>query len=235
MPTADPLARPYVLVAETHADTRALYTHAFGVHGHPVTEAADGRDALVHALARVPTLIVAELRLPLIDGTELCEILRRDRATSHVPFLAVTGDGRIECRERAQRAGADAVLIKPVPIETVIKTGFALIDECRNLSLRMERLSRGTNLAQGETASLLDETRALMRSARKSFRRMTTTEPEQPPPVLLCPKCGRSLTYLATHYGGVSARHAERWDDFVCSGECGRFEYRYRTRALRPL
>jgi CheY-like chemotaxis protein len=195
----------------------------------------DGRDALVHALSRVPSLVLAELTLPLIDGAELCEILRRDKATSHVPFLAVTADGRTEGRERATRAGADAVLIKPVPIETVVSTAFALIADCRDLRARMERVGRGMNATQQETASLLKEAKALVRSARKSFRPVTTTEPEQPPPVLRCPRCGRPLAYLTTHYGGVSARHAERWDEFACSGDCGRFEYRFRTRILRPL
>src|SRR5579871_3030867 len=67
-----------VLVAEPDADTRALYRTALSLAGCDVSVALDGREALTTALVQPPTLIVSELRLPLIDGYALCEILRRD-------------------------------------------------------------------------------------------------------------------------------------------------------------
>src|SRR4051812_41406885 len=105
MPPTSVLAPSHVLLADPHGDTRALYHHAFALRGASIAEAGDGREALVQALTRVPALIVAELSMPFIDGVELCEILRRDGQTSHVPFLAVTAEARIEHAERAKKAG----------------------------------------------------------------------------------------------------------------------------------
>jgi predicted RNA-binding Zn-ribbon protein involved in translation (DUF1610 family) len=40
--------------------------------------------------------------------------------------------------------------------------------------------------------------------------------------------------YEQSHIGGVSAKHPEQWDDFICP-TCGTFEYRHRTRKLRRV
>src|SRR4051812_1491159 len=88
----DPLCSARILVAEHDADARALYRELFVSTGADVVEAADGREALVSALGNPPALLFTDLRLPLIDGYALCEIVRRDLATAKVPILVFTGD-----------------------------------------------------------------------------------------------------------------------------------------------
>jgi predicted RNA-binding Zn-ribbon protein involved in translation (DUF1610 family) len=61
-------------------------------------------------------------------------------------------------------------------------------------------------------------------------RALFTTTPDSPPPQLVCPTCDRALVYRQTALNGVNPR--ERWDYFECP-QCGRFEYRHRTRRLR--
>jgi len=58
-----------------------------------------------------------------------------------------------------------------------------------------------------------------------------TSTPDPPPPRLRCPGCNHPLTYCETVLSGV--KPPERWDQFECRA-CGRFEYRHRTRQLRP-
>ena len=70
-----------VLVVEPDGDTRRLYVDALRPLGCDAIEAADGREALVEALVRRPSLIVIEARLPLVNGPALCEIPRRDTQT----------------------------------------------------------------------------------------------------------------------------------------------------------
>ena len=67
----------------------------------------------------------------------------------------------------------------------------------------------------------------------KSFARFVTTTPPAPPPHMICPACDRPLVYEYSHIGGVSARFPEQWDQLVCPGACGTFQYRHRTRTLR--
>jgi hypothetical protein len=54
-------------------------------------------------------------------------------------------------------------------------------------------------------------------------------------PELLCPSCDGPLHYERSHIGGVSSKHAEQWDYFLCPRGCGTFQYRERTRKLRSV
>jgi hypothetical protein len=55
--------------------------------------------------------------------------------------------------------------------------------------------------------------------------------PETPPPQVRCPNCDLVLKYRQTVFNGLAPR--ERWDLFTCH-RCGPFDYRHRTRRLRP-
>jgi len=77
-----------------------------------------------------------------------------------------------------------------------------------------------------EQLSLWRETAATQ--ARRTTR--VTSEPDTPPPQMVCPACNLPLVYRQTVLGGVTPR--ERWDYFDCR-TCGPFVYRYRTRQLR--
>ena len=211
--------KPRVLVVDNDADNRELYRDSFTLAGWIVTEAGDGREALVQALKDKPSIVLMELRLPLIDGVALCEILRRDHATAEVPILVVTSESRAAELARAQRAGADAVLIKPATPDVIVR-------EMRRL---LTAAGAGTAL-QTKELSAPGRRKALV----KAHQRLSTTAPDEAPASLTCPLCSQLLHYQETYIGGVSARHPERWDYFECA-RCGRFQYRYRTRKLRQL
>ena len=80
------VAKERILLVDPDEDTRAMYREFFQLSGCEVVEAIDGREALAEALARPPALVIAEIRLPFIDGYALCEILRRDHATARIPI-----------------------------------------------------------------------------------------------------------------------------------------------------
>jgi two-component system chemotaxis response regulator CheY len=210
-----------VLVVDPDADTRDLYRKSFERNGCDVVEACDGRDALTKALIRPPALVITEITLPLVDGFALCEILRRDHATNHVPILVVTADARASELSRARRLGASAVLVKPTTPEQ-------MWEETQRL-LRDDREPASANRVEAPPAQ-----QPAPRGSRlsKTFGRFSTTTPPVPPPALTCPSCDQSLVYQQSYVGGVSARHREQWDRFVCPGTCGVFQYRHRTRKL---
>ena len=207
------------LVVDGDADNRELYRDALTLAGWKVTEASDGREALVQALLVKPRVIVTELRLPLIDGVSLCEILRRDRATSKVPILVLTSESRPTELARAERAGANAFLIKPCTPDRLVA--------------EMCRLSQAVpTVAMASPTSAPPGTRRT--ALVKAHRRQATTTPDEPAINLPCPSCGRALKYQETFIGGVSSRQSERWDYYVCA-KCGQFQYRQRTRKLRQI
>jgi CheY-like chemotaxis protein len=213
----DPLSTARILVAEHDADARALYRDLFLSTGADVVEAADGREALVSALCKPPALLFTDLRLPLLDGYALCEVMRRDLATAKVPILVFTGDMRPPSAVRVRAAGADTVILKPA-------SGGHLLAEARRLLV-----SRAPRTVAGPGGEVRPVKK---RKRRKQSGRLETT-PALPSPSLACPRCDRPLTHQRSYVGGVLTR-TEQWDEFECA-TCGRFEYRHLTALLRPV
>jgi two-component system chemotaxis response regulator CheY len=243
MRTPDPRterARPplRILTADPDSDARAVYRQAFGVAEYDVIEASDGRDALVKAFVRVPALVITELRLPVMDGLAVCEILRRDRATATVPIVIATTENRPSEIERARQV-ANVVLAKPAPSEVLLTECARLLGRVHSLRGVLAELSDTVSEPVGISATVL-RIEAELRQGRKgrpaarTHVRFTTTAPPFTPPALTCPSCERALTYELSYVGGVSERHPEQWDYFICA-TCGTFQHRQRTRKIRRL
>lgn len=99
-----------VLVADDDDDMRLYLTgclRGFGLVALTVTEAGNGRDALLLARAFTFDLIISDLVMPGLDGLALCRALKADAATASIPFLLVSGE------TRAPPDCADGFLEKP--------------------------------------------------------------------------------------------------------------------------
>jgi CheY-like chemotaxis protein len=212
-----------ILIVDPDPDTRELYRLCFELAGCAVVEASDGRDALAKALGRTPSLIVAETQLPFIDGFALCELLRRDPATSRMPILFVTAESRAAELAQAVHLGANGVLVKPAAPDDVLQAAMAL--------LKSSPPADGATASARQSVAPVEE--RLARSMR-SARPFDTLNPPSRPPELICPACDRSLTYDHSHVGGVGDARNEQWDYYNCTA-CGAFQYRQRTRTLRRV
>jgi len=78
---------------------------------HVVLEASNGLEALTLARQRRPDVVVADLRMPKLDGLALCGALCEPPA---IPVIILTSNDSAEAAEQCLRAGARAVLTKPV-------------------------------------------------------------------------------------------------------------------------
>lgn len=221
----EPARVPLALIADADEDTRAFYRQACEDAAYDVIEAADGRDALVQALAHVPSIVVSELTLPYIDGLSLCQILRQDRQTAGIRLLIATAEPRLAQLTHARSLGA-TVLLKPVDLDRLMTEMERLLapDEAHVSS------ERATPAGEPSTDPVM-VTAASNKTLVKSFARFVTISPPLAPLAVFCPECDGVLRYQRSHVGGVSQRHPEQWDYFVCSS-CGPFQYRHRTRKL---
>jgi two-component system cell cycle response regulator DivK len=219
---------PLVLLVDGDFETRSLYRHSLMAAGWRVDESDDGRDALVKVLARRPALIVTEIRLPYIDGYQLCHLLRQDPETHDVHIVVLTGDAVPERLSRARRAGADSVLVKPCLPNCLDSELRRLLAE----SARSEAVGERANARRPRSSEPIDRGH---RTLVRAHARFETTTPALAPPELRCPICDRPLTFERSHIGGVSSRHPEQWDYLTCAGTCGTFQYRHRTRKLRKV
>ena len=102
-----------VLLADSHDDSRVVYSTILQYGGFVVLEARNGAEALELIPEQMPHLVVTELRLPVINGGEVLQRLKQHPLTAGIPILVVTADARPAARRQAEEAGCDAFVAKP--------------------------------------------------------------------------------------------------------------------------
>ncbi|HEX9889954.1 MAG TPA: response regulator [Nitriliruptorales bacterium] len=102
-----------LLIVEDDDSVRALIAATVPEEWH-VIEARDGMEALELARRYEPDAIVLDHRLPMLNGDEVCQILRRERwCRERCRIVAVTGSDDTAVRRAFSEAGADAFVNKP--------------------------------------------------------------------------------------------------------------------------
>jgi putative two-component system response regulator len=84
--------------------------------GYAVTGASDGAEALHAVRENPPDVIVLDVVMPGLDGFEVCEQLKCEPATAHIPVIMVSGAGNREAAVRALEVGADEFIHRPIDV-----------------------------------------------------------------------------------------------------------------------
>jgi PAS domain S-box-containing protein len=117
-PEAEPAhigtARRRVLVVEDNVDAAESVATLLRLFGHEVRTVYDGPSALEAARAFRPEVVVLDIGLPGMNGYEVARRLRAEPELQPVRIVALTGYGQSEDRRRAQEAGFDQHMTKPV-------------------------------------------------------------------------------------------------------------------------
>jgi two-component system, OmpR family, phosphate regulon response regulator PhoB len=102
-----------VLVIEDERDLQQVLGYNLKRAGHEVLAAVLGREGLQLARERRPDLVLLDLMLPDIEGTEICKILKRQSETKHIPIVMMTAKGEEIDRVVGFELGADDYVVKP--------------------------------------------------------------------------------------------------------------------------
>jgi PAS domain S-box-containing protein len=108
-----------VLVVDDNVDAANSLAALLKLHGHEAHAVHRGREALEHIESFMPDTVLIDIGLPEMNGYELAERLRAGPRSSDLRLVAITGYGHLEDRERAQEAGFDDYLVKPVDLHTL--------------------------------------------------------------------------------------------------------------------
>lgn len=119
-----------VLVIDDEAKYRRLIKTNLVMAGYEVVEAADGHQALAQIYEKDPDIILLDLRLPDMDGFQLCERIRK---LSSVPVMALTALTSEEDTIQALDLGADDYLAKPFSPGEMLARIRALLRRSRDL------------------------------------------------------------------------------------------------------
>jgi signal transduction histidine kinase/DNA-binding response OmpR family regulator len=98
--------------------------------------AYNGQAGLVSALENIPDLIVSDIMMPEMSGFELCEYLKKDERTSHIPVILLTAKADVESRIGGLNRGADVYLAKPFHREELLATIANLLALRRTLQAK---------------------------------------------------------------------------------------------------
>jgi len=103
-----------VLYIEDNDDSLELVRRAMLLGGYLFLGAADGRTGLALAQREHPDLILLDINLPDLDGSEVARSLRADFRS--IPILAVSADSGPDSQHKALDAGCNQYLVKPVDV-----------------------------------------------------------------------------------------------------------------------
>ncbi|MBV6442332.1 MAG: hybrid sensor histidine kinase/response regulator [Haliscomenobacteraceae bacterium CHB4] len=104
--------KPLVLIAEDNADVVAYLASCLS-GDYRLAIAKDGRECETMAFDIIPDLIVTDVMMPRKDGFEVCEVLKKDERTSHIPIIMLTAKADADSKLKGLGHGADAYLMKP--------------------------------------------------------------------------------------------------------------------------
>jgi len=144
-----------VLVVEDDAEITDVLRRSLRNEGYEVRTAGDGVEALDQAHAFVPDLVVLDLGLPRLDGTEVC---RQLRAEGDVPILVLTARAETDDRVGGLDSGADDYLVKPFERRELL---------ARIRALLRRRPPRGSAALLVGDLSLNPDTREVVRGERE--------------------------------------------------------------------
>ncbi|HVR69670.1 MAG TPA: response regulator [Vicinamibacteria bacterium] len=109
-----------VMVVDDNQDSADTMAELIRIWGHEVRTANDGPSALECARGFHPQVVLLDVGLPGMDGYELARLLRAEGLAGRL-LVSVTGYGEDEDRRRAEEAGFDHHLTKPVDPDTLLR------------------------------------------------------------------------------------------------------------------
>ena len=116
--------KPLVLVVEDDRPIRNLIVTTLKAHDYHYLTAENGHSAIIEATSHNPDIVLLDLGLPDIDGTQVIESIR---SWSNMPIIVISARSEDKDKITALDAGADDYLVKPVDIEELAARLRALL------------------------------------------------------------------------------------------------------------
>jgi DNA-binding response OmpR family regulator len=124
--------QPLVLLVEDNAGLQAFIKQSIEAHWQ-VVEASNGEEGVQKALELLPDLVISDVMMPLKDGYTLCDELKTNELTAHIPVILLTAKSAIESKLKGLRTGADDYLTKPFNTEELLARMENLVEMRRKL------------------------------------------------------------------------------------------------------
>jgi two-component system alkaline phosphatase synthesis response regulator PhoP len=105
--------REKILIVDEEIDASTALKLALETEGYNVIEALDGYEGIMKAKSENPDIILLDIMMPGMDGFEVCQLLKADPASRHIPIIMLTAKGEVNDKVEGLEMGADDYVTKP--------------------------------------------------------------------------------------------------------------------------
>jgi signal transduction histidine kinase/DNA-binding response OmpR family regulator len=128
-----------VLVVEDNRDLRS-YIKSILAENYSVIEASNGKEGLEIAQSYLPDLVISDVMMPEMNGYELCEKIKSEELTSHIPVILLTAKASKENKIEGLEIGADDFITKPFDHQELLVRIENIITQREKMKAKFSRL-----------------------------------------------------------------------------------------------
>lgn len=154
------LSENRLLIVEDNADLRAYLKGIFG-HHLKISTANDGKEGLAKALEQLPDIILSDVMMPEMNGLELCEKIKSNPKTAHIPVVLITARAAAVHELEGLESGADDYIVKPFNPRILFSKVQSLLINRRKLREHFQRQI----LMEPQTSGIPDADRVFIQHA----------------------------------------------------------------------
>lgn len=147
------LEKQLILVAEDNDGLRDFIADVLKERYNVIT-ASNGKEAYVKVLQQNPDLIISDVIMPEMEGTELCAKIKSDIRTSHIPLILLTSRTSLVYKFDGLESGADAYINKPFNVKEFLLTVNNILDSKQKIK---QKYSGNTVEFENSSATSIDE------------------------------------------------------------------------------
>jgi two-component system cell cycle response regulator DivK len=111
-----------ILIVEDNEKNMKLVRDILQAKGYETMEAVNAEDGIKLALERIPDLVLMDIQLPGMNGMEALKVLRAEKATAHVPVVAITASVMTQDRQQIMDTGFNGFIEKPINLREFLAT-----------------------------------------------------------------------------------------------------------------
>lgn len=110
-----------ILVADDEDLVRSYIEKKLAKLGYTVLAARDGEEAVEQAFSDIPDIILLDVKMPKLNGIEVCKRIKSDERTKHIHIIMLSAKAQLSEINEGIEAGADKYLCKPIGFPDILR------------------------------------------------------------------------------------------------------------------
>jgi signal transduction histidine kinase len=154
------MAKGNILIVDDNSDNLRLLSATLTERGYKVRSVINGSMALMGAIAAPPDLILLDIKMPEMDGYEVCQHLKADEQTREIPVIFISAVGEVIDKVKAFTIGGVDYITKPFQLEEVLARVENQL-KLRRLQAQLQAQNSRLQQTEAELLKALEQERAL--------------------------------------------------------------------------